>query len=675
MKLLSVTIRNFRSCRNVHLDLGSMHAFVGANNAGKSAILKALDFFFNPSTRKINEEAFWNKDTKVKIWIEGVFGELREWEKDILKPYLGDDGSFLMAREVEWAADATSTSAADEEGESEVKISTYACRKMPKMDWLREDKINGENISNWWKQRETLQVEGVRFDELLGASKPAVGVWREKARDFAKNLKPAHFEIVWQPNPTGYANVLKGSLPMLVFVPAVRDIQDESKSTGSSPFGKLLKAIVSGVAPEKRQELEASMATVAKTLNRGDGAGRLEAITRTERQLNDNLKRIFDHCDLELDFQTPDFESLIGSPRLFINDGFRCAIENKGHGLQRATIFAILQSYASLAVNADTSKKRSLIFAVEEPELYMHPQAQRTIRRLFREVAGQGDQVIFSTHSSFMVDVAYFDEIVRVESVAVNEGAVKSVESKVFQLPMERMIADLEARIPALKGKTSPESFRELYSHAYNPNRNEGFFAKKIILVEGDTEEYALPIYAEASGVPLDQESIGVVDCGGKSSMDRLYRIFNELGIPCFVLFDFDKNSTDTDSIRTSQELLKLFGLPTAPPSGALITDRVVCLPDKWEIDIEGGIPDLPNLRAAARKFLGLKADSGKPLVARYIARHVCSLTPPQIPGLLTKIVEGARAAKWSGSCLTAPPSAAPSVGGPSAPPQSSPSQ
>jgi len=58
MRLTSLRILNFRSCREVSFEISGMHALVGANNAGKSSVLRALDFLFNPSTRTLNEESF-----------------------------------------------------------------------------------------------------------------------------------------------------------------------------------------------------------------------------------------------------------------------------------------------------------------------------------------------------------------------------------------------------------------------------------------------------------------------------------------------------------------------------------------------------------------------------------------------------------------------------------------
>lgn len=98
MKLTQLRIRNFRSCRDVSLEIGNMHALVGANNAGKSTVLRALDFLFNPSIKSLNEESFWNKDTTTEIRVEAVFSELTDNEKEALNACLKPDGTFHMAR-------------------------------------------------------------------------------------------------------------------------------------------------------------------------------------------------------------------------------------------------------------------------------------------------------------------------------------------------------------------------------------------------------------------------------------------------------------------------------------------------------------------------------------------------------------------------------------------------
>jgi predicted ATP-dependent endonuclease of OLD family len=640
------------------LDINMMHALVGANNAGKSSIIRALDFFFNPSTKSLDEESFWNKDTNLEIRVEAIFTELTAKEKEALSPYLMSDNTFHVARSAKMNTKSDASENTSEPSEDKLVIGQHYKKLIPGLEWLQEDKITGNNIKEWWKDQSQLTIEGISFAEFIGGSKePKVGDWKEKAKEFID----AHADKIpmhetWIDNPKGYANVLKGTLPFFILVPAVRDVSEEAKGTKSSPFGKLLYAILDSVTHEKRAKIDGVLKELSKQLNRSGGKDRIPLIAETETQLNKLLNDFFRGCDLEIEFETPTLEILIGSPKLYVDDGFRNLVENKGHGLQRAIIFTILRRYAEYSTTSEEGKRRNLIIAVEEPELYMHPQAQRTIRQVFRKIAEGGDQVIFSTHSALLVDVSYFDEIIRLESSCETINDKKTTVSRAWQLTMSRMITDLENRYSKLKGKVTPESIRDLYSHAYNPRRNEGFFASKIILVEGLTEEYSLPIYADVlPDCSFDPQGISVVECGGKGSIDRLFRIFNELHIPCYIIFDYDRGNTDKKIIDKSNELLALAGEEKKEPESLMVSECIACFPTKWEDTIKREISDYNALVAEAKSDLGLSDDSSKPLIARYIARKLINRTPPFVPPSLKKIIEKAVHVKWKESCLKVP--------------------
>jgi putative ATP-dependent endonuclease of the OLD family len=647
MKLAEVRIKHYRSCRDVRITLANMHALVGANNAGKSSILRALDFFFNPSTRQIDEEAFWNKDPSQPIRVEGLFVELTDHEKEKLAAYLRPDDSFLVARE------ATLVEEPGEDGApSETKtVITQQCSKpVPKVEWLRDASITGKAITEWWSNKETLVANGQNFAEFVGGTKPTVGDWKAKAQEFAEeHLTPEDYEEEWLDNPKGYAGVLKASLPLFVLVPAVRDVSEESKVGKTNPFGRLVYAVMDAVTAERRTQLEELLSDIARQLNRDGGDDRIAGVKEMESKLNESLRQIFTACDLEIEFQTPTFEVLMTSPRIYVDDGFRTLIDNKGHGLQRAAIFSILRSYADFIASVNPENKRTLVFAVEEPELYMHPMAQRTIRRVFAEIADGGDQVLFSTHSSLLVEVAHFDEIIRTEGVVTLLDGKKTVSTRTWQLPAQALVDDEVARHPALEGKVTTASIRDHYSNAYNPSRNEGFFAKRILLVEGQTEEYALPIYAEAVGKALDELGVAVVECGGKCSMDRHFRIFNELGIPCYLLMDYDKSNDDQNIVAKSRELLALMGQDTDAPEGFAAFERIACFEEKWETTQRAAVADYEALHADATAHLG---PAGKPLVERYLARRLTTEDPPRVPEHIRAIIDRALAVEWNDTCL-----------------------
>ncbi len=604
MKLRTLTIRNFRCFDEVTIELGAMHVMVGANNSGKSTILRALDFLFNPSTKKINEESFCDKRTALPIEVEGIFADLTANEAEQLAPYLRPDGLFHLKRSASFTEEGCEAADEGEEGESKVVIAAAYSKPQPKADWLHPDKITGKAIDVWWADKANLKANGVSFADFIGGTKPKVIAWKEKATEFVgKHLKPVDFEESWTANPVGYAGVLKATLPLFVLIPAVRDAADESKVTKTGPFGKLIYEIMKGMDAAFRGKLGTTLKETTRLLNREGKDERAASVADVEATIKGFLGELMP-VDLELEFQAPTLEVLLTTPKIFVDDGFRGSVEGKGHGLQRAVIFSILRAYAKLVTRRADATRRTLILGVEEPELYMHPPAQRTIRKLLRTIAEGGDQVIFSTHSPLLVDVTYFDEIIRCENPEPKAGeVVKPGRARRFQLPMQAMIEDITERYPSLKGKVTDGSMREQYAHAYTLSRNEGFFAKRLILVEGPTETYSLPIYAAALGHDLDALGISVVECGNKAQIDRLYRIFNEVGIACYVMFDFDRDNADKERVRESNELLTLVGAATVDkPTADVVEERFAYFVNTWEASLAAEIPDYAKLREQAKR-------------------------------------------------------------------------
>ena len=84
---------------------------------------------------------------------------------------------------------------------------------------------------------------------------------------------------------------------------------------------------------------------------------------------------------------------------------------------------------------------------------------------------------------------------------------------------MSDMLIDLQI-IKSIDG--SEQGMRDLYSNAFNSMINEGFFADKVLIVEGPSEQYSLPIYADILKYNFDENNISVVHSGGNCSMDRL---------------------------------------------------------------------------------------------------------------------------------------------------------
>ena len=71
-----------------------------------------------------------------------------------------------------------------------------------------------------------------------------------------------------------------------------------------------------------------------------------------------------------------------------------------------------------------------------------------------------------------------------------------------------------------------------------NPDRGELFFAKRVVLVEGETERALLPFLAKALG-RFDPD-VSIIDCGSKYNLALYIRILNAFKIPHLVIHDED---------------------------------------------------------------------------------------------------------------------------------------
>lgn len=639
MKIKTIQISNYNSIQNIKIIVGDMLNLVGQNNAGKSNILKALDLFFNPTTQKITEETYHKKDTSNPIEITIEFWKLSDSEKAYFTSYVVND-ILKVKRCFSWNS-----------VECKANISHIGYGRVPKLDWLREDEVSGEKITTWWATKEQLTVNGDAFTNYCGTTKPTVTIWKQSIPRFIEqNRTHIEYEELERDNIKGYDGYLKGGLPKCVFIPAVRDITEETKIQKTNPFGILINQILLKISESDKTNLVEKLSQISKLLNSEGGSTRIQSIPKIEEALNERLNELMKDCTLELHIPVPTFEDIFRNVSITADDGFKGNIMNKGHGLQRYVIFTILRIYSKIIEESRSSAEEpTVIFLIEEPEIYLHPQAQRTMYEVLRNISKGSDQIIYATHSSLFVDITYFDQIAIVSKTTDGNGKVTSIT----QLPMQKLLDDLTARYPGTTPTDS--SMRERSSHVYNPIRNEGFFAKKIILVEGQSEEYSFPLYCDALGCNLDISGVSIINCGGKGTIDRYLRIFNEFGIPCYVIFDGDSDKDDVNLKRTTKSLLELLGYTGSVPPPTTIENKFTVFEKNFEEQMKSEISNYATLKTSAKSELGLTEDS-KPLIARYVARKITTngsgTSADHIPSTIKQIIEKVNSLTWTGTLL-----------------------
>ena len=159
------------------------------------------------------------------------------------------------------------------------------------------------------------------------------------------------------------------------------------------------------------------------------------------------------------------------------------------------------------------------IFAIEEPENHLAPQyLSRILALLARLSTNQKAQVILTSQSPSVLG--------RVDPESVRHF---QLDSGTGQSSVRRLSLPLADEVEAFKYvKEAVLAFPELY------------FAKLVVLGEGDSEEIVLPRAACALGQAFDQTFVSVVPLGGRH-VNHFWRLLNDLGIPHVTLLDFDR--------------------------------------------------------------------------------------------------------------------------------------
>ena len=181
---------------------------------------------------------------------------------------------------------------------------------------------------------------------------------------------------------------------------------------------------------------------------------------------------------------------------------------------------ALIQLLAKYVGQAGQSGKNTVIL-IDEPELYLHPQAIYSVSSALKQLAKNDFQIFFSTHSPMMVTA---------------EDAANTV---VFWKCNQNGTNYRPKVASALSGiNNSQHNTDVIYSLSHS---SQWLFSEKPIIVEGKTERHLIPaIYFGATGKQLSQVSAAIIESGGSSGSLEISKLFKNLGYTPKVVFDLD---------------------------------------------------------------------------------------------------------------------------------------
>jgi hypothetical protein len=239
-----------------------------------------------------------------------------------------------------------------------------------------------------------------------------------------------------------------------------------------------------------------------------------EPIRALEEQLARGLASITPQekrVRLQLAAGLPTLRSIITQSTLSIDDGVELALDQHGLGMQRSLVVSILRTWCETVRN----DSRDYVFAIEEPEIYLHPHANRVLLSLLEEIASH-DQVLFTTHSSEFVNRTALRNIIM---LGRDGRGSRAVQPKLTQLTPDMLVK---------------------VQRYLQEERSDMLFARAVVLVEGQAEYYALPAFARTLGIDLDRAGVSVVFVNGIGNFAVYHEILAAFHIAHVILMDGD---------------------------------------------------------------------------------------------------------------------------------------
>lgn len=338
----SVTVENVKSFRAEHQFVlrPGVNFFVGDNNSGKSTVLEALLFMFQgPSTTK------W---TPEKFYCASASGPTRV-EVDI-----ADGVDDLVAQD------------------------KFKVLK----DFIFDDE--GHRVLRMERSSETRTVTQNGKDKIVDVR--AVCFWHPERKQFenvtgidAKVKAIFDFEAVWADvQPSDYIDF-----------------------ASTKTLGRLLDSSFKRfVQTDRWQDLSAAH---KKAFSLDDDDSFLAETKNLAVGIKQFVDEQYGEADFRFDFELPDAAVFMKQGRLQVNDGAgETPVEGKGTGMQRAIALAIIQLYARSEVLLDKSNPTPLILMLDEPETWLHPNAQLKLGEALSRI-GEREQVFIVTHSPYLI--------------------------------------------------------------------------------------------------------------------------------------------------------------------------------------------------------------------------------------------------------------------------------
>lgn len=343
----------------------------------------------------------------------------------------------------------------------------------------------------------------------------------------------------WLATPTHDRQVLASQIEPIAlhFIDAKRDLDDDLRKQGS--FWRRLTDDL-GLTPADVAELEGALTGINQQI-----VGKSEVLKHLKNNLADLQSVVSaDSAGIEIAPVARKLRDLSkGVDVSFSTSGaqsFPLARHGMGtRSLASLLVFRAFASWKQTKAAADGNLVHSIL-ALEEPESHLHPQAQRS---LFAHIRAIGGQRVVSTHSPYFAGQAKLEDL----RLFIKTGG----DTVATKLDLTKL--------------SKADDIRKIQETVID-SRGDILFARALVLFEGQTEEQALPIWAEEYwGASIHEIGFSFARANGTDYFPFIW-LAQSLNIPWYLLAD-----GEPQPLQHLENALKKAGLPETAKSSNIV--------------------------------------------------------------------------------------------------------
>jgi putative ATP-dependent endonuclease of the OLD family len=510
MRIVSIRIENFRCIRTAEIFPAQHNVLLGPNNTGKTAILEALNLLLNPEitfrSNAIDENDFFRR-----LYLESAPAGVSPVDMAAAGRATSQASPSTNVPEGDGSTGETTTGILPPPGivEAAPRIRIEAVLS----DLSEDDEDMFRDYLVPWKQEGRSVVEAVpEGEDAFASAVPAVRVffeaWYDEGEDaFAYDTFFLRSAGLAREECPRFAREHKRHIGFLIY----RDFRALTRALTLEPVTLFARLLQSQEVPLRG--FDDVLGRIEGALAPMTGSAEVAAIINSYKSELERFLSLSSGGASALSFELTNRTrtELKAAAQMYVRDEVALPLQRMGAGTRSLALLAML----TLIMR----RRGRGILALEEPETFLFPHAQR---RVIDECLDLADQVFVTTHSPYVLERLPAESVVRIERAA--EGEVKW-----------RSIA------------TTDVKQLNLYSKRLRQVFCEAILGRGVVIVEGDSDRWWIngasrilnrKEWNKRRQEALELQGIAVVSADTNGDILKLGRFFVEAGLKTTAIVD-----------------------------------------------------------------------------------------------------------------------------------------